>query len=114
MVRYISNTVAVMYLGKFMELTESETLYENPLHPYTKALISAAPIPDPRVDRARERILLTGEIPNPIHPPEGCRFSTRCPYASDECRRTEPEFREVIGGHWVACHKVGEGGVWHG
>ena len=113
-VRYISNNVAVMYLGRFMELTESETLYENPLHPYTKALISAAPIPDPRVDRARERILLTGEIPNPIDPPAGCRFCTRCPYASDGCRAEEPAFREVVPGHWVACHKVAEGGVWRG
>lgn len=113
-VRYISNTVAVMYLGKFMELTESETLYEKPLHPYTKALISAAPIPNPRVDRARERILLTGEIPNPIAPPAGCKFCTRCPYASDRCQQEDPEFREVTAGHWVACHKLGEGGVWHG
>ena len=113
-VRYISNTVAVMYLGKFMELTESETLYENPLHPYTKALISAAPIPNPRVDRARERILLTGEIPNPIDPPPGCKFCTRCPFAEERCRAEEPAFREVVPGHWVACHKVAEGGQWHG
>lgn len=113
-VRYISNNVAVMYLGKFMELTESETLYEKPLHPYTKALISAAPIPNPRIDRARERILLTGEIPNPIDPPPGCRFCTRCPYASEECRTREPEFREIVPGHWVACHKVAEGGVFRG
>ncbi len=113
-VRYISNDVAVMYLGKFMELTESETLYENPLHPYTKALISAAPIPNPRVDRARERILLQGEIPSPIDPPMGCKFCTRCPYANDFCRQTEPAFREVIPGHWVACHRVAEGGAWIG
>ena len=113
-VRYISNDVAVMYLGKFMELTESETLYENPLHPYTKALISAAPIPNPRVDRARERILLSGEIPSPIDPPAGCKFCTRCPYAADRCRTEEPEFKEVIPGHWVACHRVREGGEWIG
>ncbi len=113
-VRYISNDVAVMYLGKFMELTESETLYENPLHPYTKALISAAPIPNPRVDRARERILLQGEIPSPIDPPAGCKFCTRCPYASDFCRQKEPEFREVVEGHWVACHRIAEGGAWIG
>ena len=111
-VRYISDDIAVMYLGKFMELTESETLYEDPLHPYTKALISAAPIPDPRVDRARERILLTGEIPNPSDPPSGCRFSTRCPYAADRCRQEEPMFREVKRGHWCACHRVKEGGEW--
>ncbi len=113
-VRYISNDVAVMYLGKFMELTESETLYENPLHPYTKALISAAPIPNPRVDRARERILLEGEIPSPINPPAGCKFCTRCPYAGEFCREKEPEFKEVVPGHWVACHRVGEGGAWIG
>lgn len=113
-VRYISNDVAVMYLGKFMELTESETLYENPLHPYTKALISAAPIPNPRVDRARERILLSGEIPNPLNPPEGCKFCTRCPYANDFCRQQEPVFKEVVPGHWVACHRVREGGEWVG
>ncbi len=113
-VRYISNDVAVMYLGKFMELTESETLYENPLHPYTKALISAAPIPNPRVDRARERILLTGEIPNPLDPPKGCKFCTRCPYAMEFCRQQEPEFKEVIPGHFVACHRVREGGEWIG
>ena len=113
-VRYISNNVAVMYLGKFMELTESETLYENPLHPYTRALISAAPIPNPQIDRARERILLTGEIPNPINPPPGCKFSTRCPYAADRCRQEEPAFREVTPGHFVACHKVQEGGTWNG
>ena len=113
-VRYISDDVAVMYLGKFMELTESETLYENPLHPYTKALISAAPIPNPRVDRARERILLKGEIPSPINPPAGCKFCTRCPYAQERCRQEEPEFREVVPGHWVACHFVSEGGQWNG
>ena len=113
-VRYISNDVAVMYLGRFMEMTESETLYENPLHPYTRALISAAPIPNPRVDRARERILLQGEIPSPINPPEGCRFCTRCPYADERCRREEPAFREVLPAHYVACHKVAEGGAWLG
>ncbi len=113
-VRYISNTIAVMYLGKFMELTESETLYETPLHPYTRALISAAPIPDPRVDRARERILLKGEIPNPLDPPPGCRFCTRCPYAQDACRESEPALREVVPGHFVACRRVGEGGQWIG
>lgn len=113
-VRYISNNVAVMYLGKFMELTESETLYEHPLHPYTKALISAAPIPNPTIDRARARILLTGEIPSPIHPPKGCKFCTRCPYADERCRMEEPAFREVEQGHWVSCHRVGEGGKSHG
>ena len=105
-VRYISNNVAVMYLGKIMELTSSDELYQNPLHPYTRALISAAPIPNPRVDRARERILLKGEVPSPIDPPKGCNFCTRCPYAEKRCFREEPEFKDVGGGHFVACHLV--------
>ena len=106
-VRYISDTVGVMYLGKLMELTESDELYRNPLHPYTKALISAVPIPDPKVDRARERIVLKGEIPSPINPPSGCKFCTRCPYADQKCTEEEPPFRDMGGGHYVACHKVG-------
>ena len=105
-VRFISQTVAVMYLGKIMEMTNSDELYDHPLHPYTKALISAAPIPDPIVDRARERILLKGEIPSPIDPPKGCNFCTRCPYADDRCREEEPAFVDVGGDHWVACHRV--------
>ena len=105
-VRHISDQVAVMYLGKIMELTGSDELYAHPLHPYTQALISAAPIPNPRVDRARERIILKGEIPSPIHPPEGCNFCTRCPYADERCRKEEPAFRDVGGGHFVACHRV--------
>ena len=105
-VRFISQTVAVMYLGKIVELTNSDELYSHPLHPYTKALISAAPIPDPIVDRARERILLKGEIPSPINPPKGCNFCTRCPYADARCREEEPPFVDVGGDHWVACHRV--------
>lgn len=105
-VRFISQTVAVMYLGKIVELTNSDELYEHPLHPYTQALISAAPIPDPIVDRARERILLRGEIPSPIDPPKGCNFCTRCPYADARCREEEPAFVDVGSDHWVACHKV--------
>ena len=105
-VRFISQTVAVMYLGKIMELTSSDELYDHPLHPYTQALISAAPIPDPVVDRARERILLKGEIPSPIDPPKGCNFCTRCPCADDRCREEEPAFVDVGGNHWVACHRV--------
>nr|MCR5784173.1 ATP-binding cassette domain-containing protein [Eubacterium sp.] len=105
-VRHISHQVAVMYLGKFMELCDSDELYAHPLHPYTKALISAAPIPKPRVDRARERILLEGEIPSPINPPKGCNFCTRCKYADEKCRNEEPELVDVGGGHMVACHKV--------
>jgi oligopeptide transport system ATP-binding protein len=105
-VRYISQNVAVLYLGKIMELTSSDELYDHPLHPYTKALISAAPIPDPVVDRSRERILLKGEIPSPINPPKGCNFCTRCPYATDRCREEEPAFVDVGNNHWVACHQV--------
>ena len=109
-VRHISDQVAVMYLGKIMELTSSGELYHNPLHPYTQALISAAPIPDPDVDRGRARIMLQGEVPSPIHPPKGCNFCTRCPYADGRCHEEEPEFRDVGGEHYVACHKVGPGG----
>ena len=106
-VRHISNQVAVMYLGKLMELTGSDELYERPLHPYTQALISAAPIPNPTVDRARERILLHGDLPSPINPPRGCRFCTRCPYAEQRCREEEPVLRDLGGGHLAACHRAG-------
>ena len=105
-VRHLSNQVAVMYLGKFMELTSSDELYEKPLHPYTQALISAAPIPKPKVDRQRERILLTGEVPSPINPPKGCNFCTRCKYATERCRTEEPILKDVGGGHMVACYMV--------
>lgn len=105
-VRHISNQVAVMYLGKFMELTSSDELYEKPLHPYTQALISAAPIPKPKVDRQRERILLTGEVPSPINPPKGCNFCTRCKYATERCKTEEPVLKDAGGGHMVACHMV--------
>ena len=105
-VRHISNNVAVMYLGKFMEMTSSDELYDNPLHPYTQALISAAPIPKPRVDRQRERILLKGEIPSPMNPPKGCVFSTRCPYATQQCKEVEPPLVDTGNGHMVACHRV--------
>ena len=105
-VRHISNQVAVLYLGKIMELTSSDELYDHPLHPYTQALISAAPIPDPVVDRTRERILLEGEIPSPIDPPKGCKFCTRCRYADERCRSEEPAFVDVGNQHFVACHRV--------
>jgi oligopeptide transport system ATP-binding protein len=105
-VRHISNRVAVMYLGKAMELTDRQELYLNPLHPYTQALLSAIPVPDPVVEERRQRVILTGDVPNPANPPPGCPFNTRCPRVSDVCRQVPPLWREAAKGHWVACHRV--------
>ncbi len=104
MVRQISDRIGVMYLGHLVELTTSDQLYDNPLHPYTQALLSAIPIPDPDVEEKRERIILEGELPSPIDPPSGCVFRTRCPAAMDICSQVTPTFKEQENGHFVACH----------
>jgi peptide/nickel transport system ATP-binding protein len=105
-VRYISTRVIVMYLGRIMEVADRNALYSMPLHPYTKALLDAAPVPDPETERARAPRMLGGEIPSPLSPPSGCVFHTRCPLATEECRRTVPQPREARPGHIVACIKV--------
>jgi oligopeptide transport system ATP-binding protein len=106
MVRHISDRVAVMYLGKIVELTNRDELYANPLHPYTEALLSAVPVPDPVIEEQRQRILLEGDLPSPANPPKGCNFNSRCPKAIDICFEKEPEFIEVAPGHSCSCHLV--------
>ena len=106
MVRHISDRIAVMYLGKIVELTDRNTLYADPLHPYTQALLSAVPIPDPIIEAKREVIELEGDVPSPAHPPKGCNFSTRCPYVMDVCVAQEPPLVEVTDGHFAACYRV--------
>lgn len=106
MVRHICDRVAVMYVGKIVELGPKDEVYDHPLHPYTQALLTAVPVPDPAVQRQRKRVVLTGEVPSPANPPPGCRFSPRCPVALPRCKEEEPAWRDVGGGHWVACHQV--------
>ena len=105
MVRYISDRVGVMYLGQMMELADAEELYADPIHPYTRALLSAIPIPDPEIQKDRKRIVLQGDVPSPIDPKEACRFVDRCPYAIDICHKKVPEFLEVKPRHFSACHR---------
>ncbi len=107
-VRHISDRIAVMYLGRMVELADAGEIYDHPLHPYSKSLLSAVPVPDPKIARANQRILLSGDIPSPLNAPSGCPFRTRCPYAKDICAESMPEFREVSTGHFVACHRVDE------
>ena len=107
-VRHVSDRIAVMYLGRLVEIGRTDDVYETPMHPYTKCLISAVPIPDPRIARENRRILLTGDIPSPLDTPTGCPFRTRCPYAKEICREAVPAMRQLAPGHFVACHRAEE------
>ena len=107
-VKHISDRIAVMYLGKMVELAGADEIYHHPLHPYTKSLISAVPVPDPKIARANKRIALSGDIPSPLNAPSGCPFRTRCQYATEKCAESMPEFKEVASGHFVACHRTDE------
>jgi oligopeptide transport system ATP-binding protein len=104
MVRHICDRVAVMYLGVIVELADRDELYENPLHPYAQALLSAVPIPDPKKDRQRKRVILAGDVPSPVNPPSGCRFHPRCPVAAEVCSLEQPAWRMIRPDHWIACH----------
>lgn len=104
MVRHLCDDVAVMYLGKVVELAPRDLIYTDPIHPYTKALLSAVPVPDPKVERIRQRVILKGDLPSPANPPSGCRFRTRCPFAFDRCAAEQPAWRKIAGNRWVACH----------
>ena len=107
-VRHISDRIGVMYLGRMVELADAGEIYDRPLHPYSKSLLSAVPVPDPKIARANKRIVLSGDIPSPLNAPSGCPFRTRCQYATDKCAESMPEFKEVSQGHFVACHRVEE------